>query len=453
MGERKKMTWPRGIALLFGAALVLIGGGLLISGDEEYIVKTDWLNKPAAAPVRFCSGKDLSATQLRTGSTAGMHQRAVDDYTSSFPGAKAIFVPNSTVANRQREYYLRLIKHGSKECDVIFLDVIYMAEFADKGLLYDMTPYLDADQRRADFDDQMMKTVTHDEKLWGVPKQLDAGVLFYRKDRARMPTSWQDVYGQAKPEGSAGLPGLRLQRETNEGLTVVFLELAYAASDGRPIISEDGTTANIDEPEVLDALMFMRRAVRDGVIPATEPGNEGSLDVYERGRASFLRGWPFVAARIQDDANRIGSARPIRRETARETRLVSLPPWRSGGRSIGVLGGHDLVIPRSAGNPSGALHFIDYLTSDEQVRKDERLAAQFPVLKSVAEDESSLTNKVLVNAIRQTDVIPRPSIPNYFEVSTIIAQGVQDALKGPADEASVHETLRRMDQQVQRVLG
>lgn len=444
------MTWRRAVALLFGVALV--GGGLLIARDSDHVVSTDWLEKPSAAPVRFCSGKDVSSTELRTGPTAGMHQRAVDDYVASFPSAKAVFVPNSTVANKQREYYLRLIEQDSKECDVIFLDVTYMAEFADEDLLYDMTPYLDAHGRRAEFNDQMIKTATYHKKLWGVPKQLDAGVLFYRKDRARAPSSWQDVYRQAKRAGSARYPGLRLQRETNEGLTVVFLELAYAASDGRPIISEDGTTANIDEPEVLDAMMFLRHAVRDRVIPATETGNEGSVDVYERGRASFLRGWPFVAARIQEDVDRLGKERKARRETARETRIVSLPPWRSGGTSFGVLGGHNLVIPRSAGNPEGALHFIDYLTRDEQVRKDERLSAQFPVLKAVAEDESSITNRDLVRAIRETKVLSRPPIPNYAPVSDVIAEGVQDVLQGPDDEASVGRTLARMDDDVQRLL-
>ncbi len=436
-------------ALAIGLAVIAVA---LFKRDSKYVVSTAWADRPSTAPVRYCSGKDLSAADLRRGLKKGVHQRGVDDYVARFPGARATFVSNSAVADKQREYYLRVIERGAEDCDVIFLDVIYMAEFVDKGLLYDMTPYLDAHDRRADFDDQMIKTVTYDEKLWGVPKQLDAGVLFYRNDRVRKPSSWQDVYRQSRRQGAAGLGGLRLQRETNEGLTVVFLELVYAAGDGRPIISPDGKTANINEPEVLDALMFLRNAVRDRVIPRTEPGNEGSLDVYERGRASFLRGWPFVAARIQDDSERTGTERAARRETARQTRIAALPPWRTGGTSFGVLGGHNLVIPRSAANPSGALHFINYLTGDEQVRKDERLAAQYPVLKSVAEDESTLTNKTLVNAISETEVMPRPSMPKYAAVSEVIANGVQRVLEGPADRASIRTRLRQMDKDVEDIL-
>ncbi len=79
----------------------------------------------------------------------------------------------------------------------IYLDVIYMAEFTAKNLLYDMTPYL-TPARRADFDDQMIESAQHNGKLWGVPKQRDVGVLYYRADLETPPLSWQDVYRHAK---------------------------------------------------------------------------------------------------------------------------------------------------------------------------------------------------------------------------------------------------------------
>ena len=452
MGKERTTRGPLVAALVCGLVLIAVGAAWLLAGHPDGTVSTDWADAPSEESVQFCSGTDLSEADLRNGKKVGLHERAVNDYKAAFPGSAANFESNSAVANQQREYYLKLIERDSKECDVIFLDVIYMAEFADKGLLYDLTPYLEQHDRKSDFNDQSMKTVSYDDKLWGVPKQLDAGVLYYRKDRATAPSSWQDLFRQARPAGPAALPGLRLQRETNEGLTVVFLELAFAATDGRPIISDDGTTANIAEPGVLEALKFMRNAVEERVIPPTEPGLEGSLDLYERGRASFLRGWPFVAARVKDDAERRGDTRSARRETARETRIVKLPPWRAGGTSFGVLGGHNLVIPRSAGNPEGALHFIDYVTRASQVRKDERLAAQFPVLKAVAEDERSLANRSLAMAIRGTEVLPRPSLPNYAEVSDVIAIGVQRALEGQPDEDSLWRALMRIDERVEDLL-
>lgn len=197
---------------------------------------------------------------------------------------------------------MRLIKEGKDDCDVINLDVAYMAEFADKGLLYDMTPYL-TPERRTEFDDRMVKTAQYERKWWGVPKRLDVGLLYYRADRVRAPRSWQDVFRQARTRAPGAPPGLRLQDETYEGLTVVLLELAYSAG-ARPIVTNDGNTADIDQPAMHKALTFMRNAIRDRVIPRSRPTDAGTLDLYERGRSRFLRAWPYVAARLQADANK-----------------------------------------------------------------------------------------------------------------------------------------------------
>jgi multiple sugar transport system substrate-binding protein len=421
-------------AAAIGAALVAAGLLVFSGGGQENsvpAVSSAWLDEPASGPVRYCVGEAPLRSQRRSQS----------EYNRRFPGSTAVLVHARPTAYASREWYLR----NSDACDVIALDVIYTAEFAAKHALYDMTPYL-AKNRRALFDDRIMRTVRYGGRLWGVPKQLDTGVLYYRADRVRAPTSWRDVYRQARRRSPDGLPGLRLALGSLEGRTVVLLELAYAAG-ARPIVTRDGETADVDQPGVLEALRFLRTAIRDGVIPAAAPTDGGSLDVYESGRASFLRGWPFVAARIRDDA---GVGR-VQRATAANTKIVSLPPWKPGGRSIGVLGGHNLVIPRSARNPSAALHLIAFLTSAEQVRKDEREDAQVPVLRSVA-SEPALQNRALLNAVERTSVMLRPPIPQYAEVSRIISDGVGAVLRGPSDLASIHYKLRAIDRDVQRVL-
>jgi multiple sugar transport system substrate-binding protein len=417
-----------GVALVAAGLLVFSGGG---RENSDPAVSRAWLDQPARGPVRYCAGEALLRSQRRSQS----------EYNRRFPGSTAVLVQARATADASPERYLR----NSDACDVIALDVIYTAEFAAKHALYDMTPYLGKD-RRVLFDDRIMRTVRYGGRLWGVPKQLDTGVLYYRADRVRAPTSWRDVYRQARRRRPDGLPGLRLELGSPEGRTVVLLELAYAAG-ARPIITNDGETADVDQPRVLEALRFLRNAIRDGVIPAAAPTDGVSLNVYESGRASFLRGWPFVAARIRDGA---GAGR-AQRATAANTKIVPLPPWKPGGKSIGVLGGHNLVIPRSARNPSAALHLIAFLTSAEQVRKDEREDAQVPVLRSVA-SEPALQNRALLNAVERTSVMLRPPIPQYAEVSRIISNGVDAVFRGPADLASIRDRLRVIDRDVQRVL-
>jgi ABC-type glycerol-3-phosphate transport system substrate-binding protein len=183
----------------------------------------------------------------------------------------------------------------------------------------------------------------------------------------------------------------------------------------------------------------------------TETGN---LGVYELGRASFLRGWPFVRQRLRDDA---GTGRQPRAKLARSrasdtTRIVPLPPWTEGGTSVGILGGHNLVIPTSARHPAAALRLIDFMTSDSQIRKDEREDSQYPVLKQVA-DDLDLRNRDLVSAINATTVVPRPVIAQYFEVSEIISREVKEVLDHPDDDDGLAQTkLAEIQRAVQDVL-
>jgi multiple sugar transport system substrate-binding protein len=399
-------------------------------------VDPSWLDDPPRGSVTFCAGEDVSAS----------HRRSLRDYNlKRAPLSRATFEESSFTADAQHGQFLKALVRGSNGCDVIYLDVIYTAEFAARGLLYDMTPYFETGGRRERFDPRAMQTARYDGRLWGVPKQLDAGVLYYRADRVPKPRSWQDVYRRARP-GRGELPGLRLQRGAFEGTTVVLLELAYSAG-ARPIVSADGKSAALDQPQVLEALTFLRNAVRDRVTPDVQQTDLGNLSVYERGRATYLRGWPFVAARLRDDAG----TDPVRRATAAGTAITALPPWKAGGNSVAVLGGHNLVIPRSAGNPSAALHLIAFLTSASQVRKDVEEDSQVPVLKGLT-NEPGLGNGSLLSAIQKTDVIARPSIDNYAAVSQIISRGVTAILDGPAARSSIRARLREMQRDVQSEL-
>jgi multiple sugar transport system substrate-binding protein len=433
--ERSASAYRKLIVPLLAIGVVLIVGAIYVASlSEKGKVQVSWLDDPPKGSVRFCSGEDVSASQRRS-------KRDYNDQRG--PGSVAQFAASAFSADEQHDEYLKLLRRKSDQCDVIYLDVIYMAEFAKKGLLYDMTPYLDDGDRRSDFVKQAFQTVEYDGKLWGVPKQTDAGVMYYRADLARKPTSWRDVYRQAKA-GPGELPGLRLPRAQDESLTVVLLELAYTAG-ARQIISEDGKTADLNQPPVLAALMFLRNAVRERVIPKRRVHpDKSNLAVYEQGRAKFLRGWPFVAAQISEDADG-----PVRRRAARNTKIIPLPPWQPGGRSVGVLGGHDLVIPRSAGNPAAALHLIEFLTSAPQMLKDVNEDSQLPVLVALTNDPG-LSNRPVLNAVKETMVIPRPSITNYFEVSKIISTGVAQIMDGTAP--SIQTRLDEMQHDVQREL-
>jgi multiple sugar transport system substrate-binding protein len=414
------VNWKR--TIVGGVAVVLVGllvGWLTRHPDD--VVDPAWLKDPANGPVRYCSGEDVSRTQLRS----------VHDFQRSRASGSATATLNddfSADADTQHERYLDAVRSGS--CDVVYLDVAYVPEFAAEGLLYDMTPYLHDENRQARFDDKMLQTVAYGGRQWGVPKQLDGGVLFYRNDSAERPETWEDVFEHAVPGDDREKPGLRLTLDGYEGLTVTLLELVYAAG-GDPIVSQDGV-AHIKQAKMLEVLEKLRDAIDDRALPpeaVTKQKERGTLGVFRFGNAKFMRNWVYADALV-------------RKTTTRAT-VRSLPPWTAGRSSIGVLGGHDLVIPRSAKNPAAALHLIRFLTTPEQLERDAREGDLAPPVQRW-EDNPAVTQSRALSELAKTDLIPRPIIPQYYEISRVISTEVSKRLKFGNDPPPSRKTLNEL---------
>lgn len=437
--------WAAGAGTLIAIVVTIV---LLLGGDDNASVDLGWLKGDASGDIVYCSGEDVSGSQ----------HRSVEDFNQSSEAdqseARLVdnFASSPTAEGQRREYLDRIDK---AQCDVVYLDVIYMAEFASKGLLRDMSDYLDSRDGAEIFDDRMMRTVAYEDKLWGVPKQLDGGVIFYRNDAEERPESWQDILARARPEAGQK-PGLRLQLDAYEGLTVVFLELAFAAG-AEQIVSEDGRTANIDQPQAMAALRFMRDAIRTQAVPGTVTrlGDAGSFYVFSSGRARFLRSWPYVQPRFLREAQlaaaRGNATAPARYKTARNLGVVPLPPWQAGGPSIGVLGGHNLVIPRSSKNPEAALRLVDFLTSSEQVLRDARSASLAPVLSDAWRDPDVQADPAL-SAVNDMELRLRPVLPTYAEVSEAIYTTLRRVLRTQQSDESLARALKNIDDDIQAVL-
>lgn len=427
-------------------ALVMIFGGGGGGDDDHGVARMSWLDEEASGEVVYCSGADVSGTQ----------RRSVADFNTSsvHGGAHATLADNiSPTADGQRNEYLKRTKDGA--CDVLYLDVIHTPEFASRGLLYDLSDYLDKDDAGLAFEPKMLATVTYDRKVWGVPKQLDGGVLYYRRDRVSRPRTWRSLAAAAEPDPGE-LPRLRLQLDAYEGLTVAFLKIAYAAG-ADPIVSEDGKTANLDQPGTLKALTLLQSAIRRKALPrsVTDQEEKGSLYVFEVGRASFLRSWPYAESVIQRDAQEAedegNTTAPERRQAADNLAVAPLPPWTSDGPRVGILGGHNLVIPRDAKNPRGALHLIKFLTSEEQILKDAKQGSLAPVLTSLWNSEDVRDSPAL-RAVNAVELIPRPVIPSYWRVSRTIYTSLRRVLNNVQSKETLPGTLRELQAAVQNEL-
>ncbi len=365
----------------------------------------------AKGNVTYCTGKD----------TSGDLKQGVAEFNKANPGLTAKLLEFPESADEQRNQFIQRERAKSADCDAFESDVVWTAEFASQKWLLDLTPYIE--KRKAEFIPSTLSSVDYQGKLWGVPRVSDAGLLYYRKDKIKsVPATWQEVYKQAQ----AG-KGIVYQGASYEGLTVNFLELAFAA--GGKILSDDGKKSVIDSPENLKALEFMVNGIKDGAASKanTTYMEEEARRTFEAGRADFERQWPYAYAL----GNMKGS------KVAGKFAVAPYPAFEGGGKAA-ILGGHNSVISAYSKNPGGALKLVDYLTSEKRMTKNAVKFSKTPTLAASYSDPAVKKALPFIDQLKQAveQAKSRPVSPVYSQISQAIYKNVNNALSGSTDSKS-----------------
>jgi multiple sugar transport system substrate-binding protein len=398
------MKYLFALALCLAAmGIAACGGGDDGGGGSEARTLQPSDAKGASGSVTWCIGKD----------TSGAFKTAVDKFNEQNPKLEAKLLELPESADIQREQQIQRLRAESSECDVLGMDVIWTAEYAASGWLYDITPVVEA--LEGQFIPSTVETVEYEGQKWALPFNTNAGFLFYRTDEVpQAPTDWEDVYKEAKEDN-----GLVYQGERYEGLTVNFLELLYSA--GGKVLSDDGETVEVDSPEAREVLDFMGKGVQEGAVPkaVTTYEEESSRRAFEAGKATFMRNWPYAYA--------LGKESNIADEFA-----VAKFPGYGGNEGAGVVGGYNLGISAFSDNPDGSLAFAEFLTT-EPVQKEMFIKATLPAVATAVYKDPAVKKEIpfteeLLKAVEQAQA--RPVSPVYTEISEAIADNVFEVLNG-----------------------
>jgi multiple sugar transport system substrate-binding protein len=423
-----------GLAICAAAALALGGcggddGGTSSGGEppkaQGKAIDVNAMDG-AKGDVTYCTGKDT------TGETKEWSKRFNDKYASQGLKVKIVEFPAS--ADEQRTQFVQRQEAKAGDCDVFRSDVIWTAEFASQGWLYDLTPYVDTIKGR--FIPSSLETATYDGKVWGVPSYTNAALLYYRKDKVdQAPATWQELYGAAKDQG-----GIVFQGAAYEGLTCDWLELAYAA--GGEVLSEDGKKAVIDSPENVAATKLMADAVNSGAAPKgvvnyMEPE---SLTAWQTGKPAYMRNWPYAYALSQDTDKLKG-----------KFAVATLPEFEGGGRAA-ILGGGNSVISVYSKNPGGALAVVDFLASQGW---QTTLTAEFSQASPMKAtwDQPEVQKAIPFHAeLRQAieQARARPVSPVYPQISQAIYKNVNRALTG---QTSPEDAMKQAQSDIEKALA
>ncbi len=369
-------------------------------------------------------------------------------------------VASGTRSNDQLAYTVALMEAEDDEFDVIGLDTIWPAQFAENDWIVDLTPLLDANEMD-DYVPGMVDSSTYKGKIWAYPYFMNLGILFYRNDLITAEgfteadfDTWAELKDTANHilnnvSGNLDNPdlvGYVGQLDAYEGGVVNFFE--WAGSNGVTDLVTSTGAVNIDTPEVAEAMDFIKALVppqytgvqgNDYIIPRTGlVDDEGSsVGRWLAGNAIFHRQWTFAYGLSVDEGMDFG--------------VAPLPTFTGASdEKSSAVGGAVLAISEYSNNKDEALNLIRFLGDTLAQEYELTELSNFPALKSIYSSPPTGFEWIGEWSAQLDRTLARPVHPKYTEVSTIVADYFSDLL---SCNKEVADALEQMEADAKDILA
>lgn len=313
-------------------------------------------------------------------------------------------------ASQQRVQLVRRLAAKDPDIDLIGMDVIWTAEFAEAGWIL---PWQDeaAAQARQGRLKSTVESATYDNQLWAIPFTSNIQLLWYRTDQVESPPqTWDELIKMAE---SLGAGTLQVQGARYEGLTVLFNSLL--ASAGGSVLDETGEAVSLEQEPTEKALSIMKRI---GTSRASDPSlatareDEARL-AFEAGSA-FMINYTYVWPSAHQNAPRI----------AAHMGWARWPAAIEGKPSRVTLGGINLGIGAYSQYPDLAFQAAACIASREHQRLAATKGGLLPTLENLYEDPQIEKAFPFANVLQATlkDAAQRPPSPLYNDISLAISR-------------------------------
>ncbi|WP_066898771.1 ABC transporter substrate-binding protein [Mycolicibacterium houstonense] len=397
---------------------------------------------------------------------------------------KQISLPKG--ADDQRLQLARRLTGNDKTLDIMALDVVWTAEFAEAGWA---VPLSEDPAGRAEADAQEntlpgpLETARWQDKLYASPITTNTQLLWYRADLMNEPpATWDGMVAEANRLHAAGEPSwIAVQAKQYEGLVVWFNTLL--ASAGGQVLSDDGKTVTLtDTPEhraaTVKALQIIKSvATAPGADPSVTQTDETTARLaLEQGKAALEVNWPYVLPSLLENAvkggvsflplderadlagaiNDLGTFSPTDEqfEAAYEASknvfgFANYPGVREGEPARVTLGGLNLAVAKTSQHKAEAFEAIRCLRNVENQRYTS-VEGGLPAVRASLYDDPAFQAKYPQYAIireQLTNAAVRPATPVYQAVSTRMS-----ATLAPISAIDPEKTADELTEQVQKAI-
>ena len=442
-----------------------------------------------AVTVSACGSADrgLVVSFYTTAADGATFTAVAQDCTKQFNGRFAIQqISLPRAPGEQRLQLARRLTGHDRTLDVMSLDVVWTAEFAEAGWAL---PLSDDPAGRGEADataDTLpgpLSTASWKGKLYAAPVTTNTQLLWYRPDLVTQPPqTWDAMVSEATRLHAAGQPSwIGVQANEGEGLVVWFNTLLV--SGGGQVLSEDGRRVTLtDTPThraaTVTALRILKSvALAPGADPSISRTDESTARLaVEQGRAALAVNWPYALASMLENAvkggvpflplnrnpslagsiNDTGTFVPtdeqyrVAYQASQQVFGFAPYPAVAPGRPAKVtIGGSNLAVASTSRHRAEAFEAIRCLRSLAQQKYVSIQGGLPPVRASLYSDPQFQTKYPMYTIIRRqlTDAAVRPATPVYQGVAIRLA-----ATLSPIIQIDPERTADELSSQVQKAI-
>lgn len=198
---------------------------------------------------------------------------------------------------------------------------------------------------------------TVDGKIYGVPWDLDPGLLYYRADildKAGIDpdsiTTYDKLLEAARTVKAKVNPNARpIHFDKSPFLGQLWLEML--ANQLGTSMADAGGKLRLDSPQYRQIFQWIQTAVQDKLVSHTTYLDPTDLKLLDDGTQVFV---PWA---IWWDA----APQQLLKSSKGKWRAMQLPAWSEGGSRSGIMGGSSFLIPAKAKSPELAWLFYEHL--------------------------------------------------------------------------------------------
>lgn len=320
--------------------------------------------------------------------------------------------------------------------DIILVDDIWYAEFAENGYILDVTDRID-DNMKANIFESAWAITTVNGKTYGMPWLLDAKYFYYNEKILQdagfsaPPTTWEELEEMGLAIKEKGLVEYPIAWSWAQAEAVICDFVTLLEGNGSALVDETGAPIFNNEAGV-KTLEWMVNSIESGLSnPASITYVEEDVrNVFSQGKAAFATNWLYMyelAALNAEESQVTG-----------QVKMALMPAFAgSGVKSATINGSMGFSVVAKSANPDEAWEFVKFLTSEEIQKK--YAAHLLPVWENNYEGEAlnallALNPATPVTVPMFKEQIPyskvRPKVPYYSEGSKALQLALQEALTG-----------------------